>query len=255
MFTPGDRDRMFRLLVARAEEDPDITGAVLLGSSATGDTDRWSDLDIAFTVRGSAPVMEVVERWTGALSADPGVVHHWDLPVREGALVRVFLLTDGQELDLNFYPEGTLVRYGPAWRPVFGDFGGSEDWTPAVDDDARGQDIGLTWHHILHADTCLQRSRLWQAEHWIGQARGHIIALACRRLAFPTAYAKGAHFLPADVTDSLEPTLVRSLGAAEVRRALTATSEAFLRELRHQDSDLADRLKSLLAEDRRAGAA
>ena len=36
MFTTGDRDRLSKALMAWAEADPDITGAFLLGSSATG---------------------------------------------------------------------------------------------------------------------------------------------------------------------------------------------------------------------------
>lgn len=233
---------MFRALIQRAEEDPEVTGAVLLGSAATGDDDRWSDLDVGFAVAGSASAVGVAERWTAALAAEPGIVDYWDLPVGDFALVRVFLLPDGLELDLSFYPEGTLVRRGPAWRPIFGDF---EDggWVPGRADPAA---VGRTWHHILHARTCIERGRAWQAEHWISLARTHIIESACARFGYPTAYAKGAHLLPGEVTESLGPTLVRSLDTAELRRALTATVEAFDTELRHRDPALADRLRPVL---------
>ena len=248
MFTPESRVRMLRALIRRADEDPDVTGAVLLGSSATGDADRWSDLDVGFAVAWSASVADVAGRWTAALEAEPGVVHHWDLPVGDSAVVRVFLLPDGLELDLNFYAEGELVRRGPAWQPVFGDFedfGEDGGWTtpPAAGPNA----VGLTWHHVLHARTCIERGRFWQAEYWIGQARAHIIELACTRFGYQTVYAKGAHLLPTEATEPLEPTLVRSLDPAELRRALAATAEAFDRELRHHDPALADRLRPLVA--------
>ena len=238
---------MLRDLIRRAEEDPEVTGAVLLGSSAGGDADRWSDLDVGFVVAGSASVVAVAERWTAALAAGPGVVDHWDLVVGDFALIRVFLLPDGLELDLNFYPEGRLVRRGPAWRPIFGDF---EDggWTPGTADPADRAAVGRTWHHILHARTCIERGRAWQAEHWISLARTHIIEVACARFGYPTAYAKGAHLLPDEVTEALGPTLVRSLDAAELRRALAATVEAFDAELRHHDPALADRLRPVLTE-------
>ncbi|MEZ0111717.1 putative nucleotidyltransferase [Catenulispora sp. EB89] len=71
MFTPADRDRVLAALAARAEADADVTGAVLLGSSATGQADRWSDRDVALTVAGSADVAAVTEGWTRALAADP----------------------------------------------------------------------------------------------------------------------------------------------------------------------------------------
>lgn len=251
MFTSASRSRTLEALIARAEADAQVTGAVLLGSSATGDADRWSDLDVAFTVAGSTSAEIVAERWTAALTAEFGVVHHWDLPVGDDAFIRVLLLADGLELDLGFYPEGRLVRRGPTWRPLFGDFDDDADdaWTPAATGAAAvSHTIGLAWHHILHARTCIARDRRWQAEHWIAQARAHTIELACMRLGHPTAYAKGAHLLPAEVTDPLVPTLVRSLDAAELRRALAATAEAFDREVRRHDSALAGRLRPLLSD-------
>jgi hypothetical protein len=68
------------------------------------------------------------------------------------------------------------------------------------------------------------------------------------RFGLPGAYAKGAHELPAEATEGLEATLVRSLDVAELRRALIATVEAYVRELRHHDPDLADRLYPILSD-------
>ncbi|WP_406465840.1 hypothetical protein OH768_30610 [Streptomyces sp. NBC_01622] len=45
-----------------------------------------------------------------------------------------------------------------------------------------------------------QRDRTWQAAHWINALRDQLIALACLRLDLPTAYSKGAHLLPDEVT-------------------------------------------------------
>jgi predicted nucleotidyltransferase len=247
MFTPADRDRMLETLIRRAEEDPEVTGAVLLGSSAGGNADRWSDLDIAFTLAGPASAEDAARRWTGALAADPGVIDHWDLPIGESALIRVFLLPDGLELDLGFYPEGTLVRRAAAWRPVFGDIdeGG---WTPGSADAAEPAVVGRTWHHLLHARTCIERGRSWQAEFWISLARTHVIELACGRFGYPAAYAKSAHLLPDEVTGTLAPALVRSFDAVELRRALAAAVKAFDTELRHHDPALADRLRPVLTD-------
>jgi len=246
MFTEAQRDQVLKALIARAEADPDISGAVLLGSSATGATDRWSDLDLAVTVRGQAAVGEVAERWTAGLAADVGVLHHWDLAAGVVAFIRVFLLATGLEVDLNFYPEGSLVPHGPAWRPLFGDFDAADRPAPAATPADPRLDIGMAWHHILHVRASIERGRRWQAEHWIGQARAHIIGLACLRLGHPTRYAKGAHLLPPEVTDTLSPTLVRSLDDAELRRALAAVVAAFDQELRLHDPALADRLRPVL---------
>ncbi|NUR64109.1 MAG: hypothetical protein HOV87_36445 [Catenulispora sp.] len=236
MFTEADRDHVLKTLIERAEADSDVCGVVLLGSLATGAGDRWSDLDLAMTVRDPAAV---ADRWTAELEP----VHHWDLAVGAEAFIRVFLLSDGLEIDLGFYPEGQLVQRG-VWQPVFGDFEESSPWQPAPLD--VGLTIGLLWHHLLHVRVCIERGRLWQAEHWIGQARGHILELACSRFELPTEHAKGADRLPPEATEALAPTLVRSLEEPELRRALTATVAAFDRELRHHDPGLADRLKPIL---------
>lgn len=236
MFSQADRDRVLKTLIERAQADPDVSGLVLLGSLATGAGDRWSDLDLAMTVRDPAAV---AARWTAEL--DP--VHHWDLAVGAESFIRVFLLADGLEIDLGFYPEGRLVKRG-VWQPVFGRFEESGDWRPAALDIRLT--IGLLWHHLLHVRVCIERGRLWQAEHWIGQARTHILELACSRFDLPRDHAKGADRLPPEATDALGPTLVRSLDEVELRKALAATVAAFGRELRHHDPGLADRLVPIL---------
>jgi hypothetical protein len=243
MFTEAERDRTLQALIARAEDDAEVSGAVLLGSAATGAVDRWSDLDLALTLRGDATAAAAADRWTGGLAADFGVLHYWDFTIGADSFIRVFLLGNEVEVDLGFYPEGRLVQRGP-WRPVFGDFAESEP--PPATHDAR-LTIGMAWHHILHTGVCIERGRPWQAEHWIGQTRGHILALACLRFGVPGDHAKGAHLLPSEQTDKLSATLVRSLDVPELRRALTATVEAFDRELVHHDAALADRLRPVLS--------
>ena len=236
MFTEAARERTLQALIQKAEADADVSGAVLLGSTATGTVDRWSDLDLALTVRDPAAV---AERWTAELNP----VHYWDLAMGAESFIRVLLLDDGLEIDLGFYPEGGLVQRGP-WRPLFGDFEDSAAWKPASLDVRLT--VGLAWHHVLHVRACIGRGRFWQAEHWIGQTRALVIALACVRYELPTAYAKGAHLLPSEATDALAATLVRSLDEAELRRALSAAVEALDRELRHHDAGLADRLRPIL---------
>jgi len=75
-----------------------------------------------------------------------------------------------------------------------------------------------------------------------------VLALASRRFELPTSYAKGAHLLPSDLTETLEPTLVRSLHEAELRRAFRAAIEALSTELEATDAALAGRLRPMFVE-------
>lgn len=244
MFTVEERDRLREWLVARAEADAAVVGAAFTGSYAVGAGDRWSDTDLVLSVRGE--VADTVARWTRWLTAELGALHHWDLPVGTGT-VRAFLLPGWLEADVTFAPEAEFGPRGPNWRPLFGT---SQPLRPYRDSDP---DLltGLLWHHALHVRICLARGRLWQAEHWIGAMREHLLTLACLRLGLPTAHAKGAHLLPDEVTDPLAATLVRALDAAEIHRALRATLTAAGAELALADPQTAAaaaRLEPLLAE-------
>ena len=240
MFTIAERDHLQARLLEQADRDEAVVGAALTGSQATGSGDRWSDTDLVLAVRGDLD--DTVARWTRWLSAEFDVRHHWDL-ASPPAVIRVFLLRDWLELDLTFTPEAGFGARGPQWHTVFG--------RPVTLAPFPGPDpgtlTGLVWHHALHAWICLRRERWWQAEHWISAIRDHVLTLACLRLGHPAAYAKGAHLLPAEVTDPLQATLVRDLTKRELQRALTAAVTVAGEELRRTDASAAARLVPMLS--------
>lgn len=241
MFTVEERDHLRERLLARAEADDTVVGAAFTGSYADGEGDRWSDTDLVLAVRGD--LTPTLERWTGWLYDDLDARHHWDLSVGAG-VIRVFLLPGWLELDLTFAPEAEFGPRGPQWRTVFGRPRPLEPFAPPDADTL----AGLLWHHALHARACVERSRWWQAEHWISALRDHVITLACLRLELPPSYAKGAHLLPDELSDRLAATLVGSLTATELQRALTAAVAVATAELAHSHPDLATRLTPMLAE-------
>jgi hypothetical protein len=249
MFSVEERDAIRQRLLDLASADPLITGAAITGSRAADREDRWSDVDLAFAVDGpvdgpaDGPVDATMRAWTQRLYQDFAAVHHWDLPSGR-AVYRVFLFPGCLEVDLSFTPAADFGPRGPNWRTVFG-HPAPERSDPPPD---HNELAGRAWHHALHAWTSIQRRRWWQAEHWIGALRGQILALASLRLGHPTSYAKGAHLLPGELTASLEATLVRTLDATELRRALGAATEVLTAELGRADAGLAARLHAVLTE-------
>ncbi len=228
-------------LFALAEEDPTVVGAAISGSYVAGGGDEWSDVDLAFAIRGElAPALE---RWNEVLYGEFGAIHHWDLPWGR-SVYRVFLLPDWLEVDVAFTSESEFGPRGPNWRTVFGETVELEPNAPVPHDDL----VGLAWHHVLHARACIERGKPWQAEWLISGIRDHILALACLRLGHTTRYAKGADLLPPKITAPLEATLVRSLDEAELRRALAAGAEALAAELERTDPALAAKLRPMLVE-------
>ena len=241
MFSPEQRSATRRRLLSLAEKDDGVVAAAITGSEVAGTGDAWSDIDLAFGIRGELGA--ALARWTEILERDFGALHHWDLPWGS-SIYRVYLLPDWLEVDIAFTPAEDFGPRGPNWRTVFGDAVEVEQNAPAARDDL----VGLTWHHLLHARTSIERGKPWQAEWLISGARDHLLALACLRLGYPTRYAKGTDELARDVTAPLESALVRSLDEVELRRALAAAVDAYRNELQHTDPDAALRIGPMLAE-------
>ena len=228
-------------LLELAEGDEDISAAALTGSLARGGGDRWSDVDVAFAIRGdTAPALE---RWTRHLEEEFASLHYWDLPFRS-SIYRVFLLPGWLEVDIAFVPESDFGPRGPNWRTVFGDV-----VEQAASPPPRQRDLaGLAWHHVLHARACIERGKPWQAEWLISGIRDYVLQLACLRLGHPTSFAKWTDLLPAEVTETVEEALVRSLDEAELRRALAAAAAVLAAELERSDPDTSASLRPMLAE-------
>jgi hypothetical protein len=238
VFTNEQRDAVRRQLLELAETDPRITGAAVTGSAADGREDRWSDVDLFFGVDDHVTLAEVVSDWSGYLYGELGALHHFELTAPP-AVYRAFLLPSCLEVDLGFTPAGRFGPLGPHFRAVFGEAARPPPVPPPDPDHL----VGLAWHHVLHARSCIERHKPWQAEYWISGVRDQALALACLRLGKPTHYAEGADALPSAVTGELEAALVLSLEPEELRRALRMAATRLIAELAATDPDQAHRLE------------
>lgn len=254
MFTPPQRERLRERLTSAARRDPSINAAAYTGSYASGKSDRWSDIDLAFGVAGDLAAS--IASWTAAMYRDHGAQHHWDLAAGS-ATYRVFLLSGWLEVDLAFFPEEDFGPRGPNWSLIFGpDNVPSPEGMP--DPDAAlpelEQVLGRCWHHCRAAAVAIHRGKMWRAEWWISEARRHLIELACQRHGLPTTHGRGTDALPPDELEVLRPTLARDLTDAEVRRVLQALCDVLAIELRLRAAGLADRIVPML-DDLRASVA
>ncbi len=243
MFTVEQRDQARDRILTMARAEPRVVAGALIGSMAAGAEDAWSDIDLTFAIASDAAPEDVLRDWTAILDHEFGALDHFDL--RAGASVyRVFLLSSGLEVDLSMTPEHDFSLRGERVRVLFG----APRQEPTMPQpDARNL-IGLGWHHLIHARSSFERGELWRAEYWISGMRDQTLALACLRLGENAFYARGVDRLPAAVTDPLKDTLVRSLDALELRRALAAATTAYLAEVELYDADLGERLGALLRE-------
>jgi hypothetical protein len=241
MFTPEQRARLRSALLDRAATDSRISSAAITGSAADGCEDRWSDIDLAFAVLGSAELPELLADWTAHMYDQCLALHHLD--VTFGAwLYRVFLLPGALQVDLAFVFAVDFRPLSPSFRLVFG-----EAHEPRFESPSRPAEIaGMAWLYALHARSCIARRKFWQAEYMVSGIRDHVLALACIRHGLPAVHGRGMDLLPPEVAGQVEGALVRHLDPGELLRAFRVAVTALLGEITAVDPELAERLRETL---------
>lgn len=243
MFTVKYRDQVRQHVLEMARSDPRVTAGALTGSMAFSEGDEWSDIDVAFGIADGISLDDVLHDWTQVLEKELGVVDHFDLP-SGSSIYRVFLLPSGLEIDVAVTPTREFGARGPNFRLLFG----TSRQLQETSQPGAFYLIGLAWHHVLHARSCIERHKPWQAEYWISGIRDHILALMCLRLGENAVYGRGVDRLPVAMTNPLADALVRSLDELELRRALAVATRCLIDEVERWDDALCARLKPVLQE-------
>src|SRR5256884_9249609 len=103
MFMVVERDRVRNRLVQMSRADPRLVAGALIGSTAGGGGDRWSDLDLTFGLADGAAIDDVLADWTVRLVNEFDAVHIFDFP-HLSTIYRVFLFPHSLQVDLSFTP-------------------------------------------------------------------------------------------------------------------------------------------------------
>jgi hypothetical protein len=225
VFTPQERDRIHKQILAWASDDARVVAGAVVGSLAHQPGDRFSDVDLTFGVRNDCPISDVLEDWSRRLIADFDAVRLFDLPAG-GALYRVFLLPGCLQLDLSFAPASTFGAMGPQFRLLFG---AAVDKPFPPPPDLR-QLFGYGVHHVVRARVCIERTRYWQAEYWISGVRDQALTMACVRLGVPSDYGRGFDTLPDAIRTAAVGALVHSTDSTNLLQALKQATDLLLSE-------------------------
>jgi predicted nucleotidyltransferase len=219
----GIRDRILEI----AKSDERIVAGAVVGSLATGEGDRWSDLDLTFGVSPENQTLDVLDRLTTPLVREFRAVPLFDLPHRE-SVFRVLLLQGCLQVDLSVTPASSFGPNGPKFKMLFGNF----KENPAIPAPTAGHLLGYAAHHAARARFCIERGRFLQAEYWISGARDYTLSLACLRRDLSPHYGRGFDQLPVEIQTQAQQTLVKSLDRAELMRALACVVNGLLHEAR-----------------------
>ena len=84
--------------------------------------------------------------------------------------------------------------------------------------------------YALHARACIERGRVWQAEHYVGAVRDHALSLACLRQGLPPAQARSYDGLAAETLARFEDAHVGGVEPGALRAALAASVLVLMRE-------------------------
>jgi predicted nucleotidyltransferase len=254
VFTVEQRDALRERMLRRAEHDDRVVAGAAVGSLAVGAGDEYSDLDLTFAIDG-AFVSDVLDDWTSELEAELEAVRLVDLEAGS-TIYRVFLLPDALQFDLSMTPAAEFRAAGPKFQLLFGETAPGD---PPPRDPSQGsifirtppvaRDV-LGWGVIyaLHARSCIERGRLWQAEHYVGAVRDHGLALACIHHGVIAVQARGYDDLPAETLARFDGTHVGSLEPGTLRRALAASVRGLLDEAALADAPSHEVISARLTE-------
>lgn len=239
MFTPEYRNALRSALLEFAANDPRVSGAAITGSAAEDREDEWSDIDLAFGVRGAAELPSVLGAFTKSMYDRHSAVHHYDIAF--GAWTyRVFFLPGTLQVDLAFAPASDFRPMAQTFRLVFGEAQEAAQFPDAAPRDV----IAFAWLYALHARSSIHRGKLWQAEHMISALRDHVMTLACLRHGLPAAHGKGMDLLPHELRERLSGALIGRLDAEELRSALNVAVRELVDEIQVANPELGTRIRS-----------
>jgi hypothetical protein len=237
VFTVEQRDALRDHVLQLAEEDERVVAGAAVGSLAVDGGDRFSDLDLTFGIADDVPTTEVLDDLTRTLIGEVEAVQLADLE-RGPTTYRVFLLPDALQFDLSLTPAAQFRPAGPRFRLLFGETAADDSEaptrrvaglfipTPSVAHDLFGWGV----IYALHARACIERGRVWQAEHYVGAVRDHALSLGCLREGVPAVQARGYDDLSAETLARFEHTHVTAVEPGPLRAALAASVLALMRE-------------------------
>ena len=237
-----------------AEQDERVVAGAAVGSLAVGTGDRFSDLDLTFGIADGVPIAQVLDAWTRTLSEELDALQLADLTAGP-TTYRVFLLPDALQFDLSMTPATEFRPAGPRFQLLFGETAADEPEpsapvagrlsipTPAVAGDIFGWGV----IYALHARACIERGRVWQAEHYVDAVRDHALSLACLNGGQVAVQARGYDDLPPETLAGLDRAHVGSLEPDALREALAACVLALLNEGAEADLPDADVVSQRLA--------
>jgi hypothetical protein len=240
LFTDIERNILLERVSKIAQSDNRVSGGALVGSFANNVMDKYSDIDITFGIKTGFEPLSILNEWTEILKSEFEIVDYFDVK-SASAIYRVILFSNGLEIDLSVVPKNDYGPMSPNFKLLFGE---SINRTNFPEQPLRTL-IGWGWHHVLHANSAINRFKLWQAEYWLSSLRNYVISMKCIRLGLPSAHARGADRINNLDMKVFESTLIQILESKELKRVLMIMTNEFIKEVQYEDVKLSIELQNI----------
>jgi hypothetical protein len=240
MFSIKDRDLLRAHILRLAEIDSRVVAGAVVGSLALSDGDRWSDIDLTFSVADEYSILDVLEDWTKDIIKTFDATQLFDLPSGP-SIYRVFLLPGCLQCDLSFTPASSFRATGPKFKLLFGNSMEKSYAQLPMEQEL----LGYAVHHALRARFCIERGRYWQAEYWINAARDYALRIARLQHNLSPYQGRGFDDLPSEILDVFSKTFVTKLTRDELLHTLRGVIGGLLHVI-DDSQELATKVKPQL---------
>ena len=247
MFTHSERQGILQQLVQSLKDDNRIVGIVLVGSTAVGFADEYSDIDLIAVVDSQQSTERTFREWVSRLDSDLAPIHRFVASFDEHNFLAGFLLPGCLEIDFGVVNFDALIAKRGRWKVVYDTTGRIEeklrsswDKRPQENIHEAGRELASVWHYVIQTVISVQRKQLWRALHNLEEVRNRGLHLAGLRRGLVVSHFREIDQLPSEIKREFEQTLVHSVTAEEILRALRWATECFFRELQAIEREAID---------------
>ncbi|HSH01716.1 MAG TPA: nucleotidyltransferase domain-containing protein [Anaerolineae bacterium] len=238
IFKPEDRQYVLDHLLQQLVTDQQITGTLLVGSTATGFTDNFSDIDLIVVMPHAATVTMVYDQWHQKIQDLFPVLQSYTITHDEDNLTYSCLLENYIEINITFLYLDALIATRSIWQITFDRSGKIADimtktWADQSRPDSEQKyldHIRTVWYDIMHVIIFVHREQPWRAHYHLQQLQHLTIKLAGLRYDLHIHQGRHADEIPTDIRSSFDHMLATNSQSDEILRALRYTTTLFFEQ-------------------------
>jgi len=230
IFTVERRQQVLDNLITFFKADEGINGVVLVGSTAEGFADHYSDINLLLVVRNGVILQSAFLKWRERLLTLYAVTSSFEIRASDHEHHLTCLLHNSLILSLTFIKQSQIKIAHPQWKVIedrTADTHLDELLTHAHQNDRvqaprRQLDevINHIWWDIAKCMTAIQRDELWRALHLLERVRHSCIELAAVHYDVNIVDDYHVDQLPEMFLVHLRHTVPTNMTAHAIRRSL-----------------------------------